>query len=939
MIMKKTPFHLDKEHLVHINFKPFLLLLFLFIGVWGYGQDILFQENFEAATGAQNLTNPAYLNWQGAQFTQQTNDNYFWILDNSRCSVISGQHSLAVSRNSPATNGTASYNNSSKAQTLAYYTTPIDATNYTNVTLDFNWYCSGEVSRDFGKVAYSLDGNTWTILPSEYAGQPTAQNVVDLDLSVLDGQQFYIGFAWENDNRLGSNPSFVVDDIVIKGITIAPPPSNDTCSGAISLTPSANNTCNATTGTTVGATQSLPGCTGDADDDVWYSFVATHTNHDILVTTPGSIVNGINDIVFQVYSSSGTCALTSLGCKDDTGGSNNETASLTGATIGNTYYIRVFSYDGNGNEGTFDICITTPTITSCIPSISEAYHPPTNYIREISFVGTLEDVTNTSTFSNSTPRGYQDFTGLATKARQAQGEGVNIYVDSPNRGFYKAWVDWNNDGVFSPDERFYNVSTAVFNTTFGFVIPPTTPPGDYKIRIRMNSNGGNFGPCGNLDYYGETEDYLFTVEPYCDATITSVTDGETCGESTVDLTVTGSAGTTEYRWYTTENGGTPIATTTTGNWTTPEINTTTSYYITAYNGSCESWVRTEITATFNPVPTVIFNPAAPMVCGEDEIIQLTAEGDTEKVYLIDENFEGGGLGVFTNINLVDNQNNITEWQNKTSTFVPNQETWYPAISSGFGPNKFVMATSDVGTSPTHNQIMSPSVNSTDFLNLTLELRMYFSRYRLNDVDPENEYVTIEASRDDGTNWDEIERIVRDVGIGTRFEKLEFDLSAYINEPSLRVRVRYFSTWADGVAIDDIKLYGEKPLNTAFVYDPTTVDAFTDAAATTPYASGTPITSIYIRPTLEQLENETFEIPVSTTLFNGCEATGTAIVTNNTKIFKSPQNDWYDDDNWSPAGVPTIDNCVIIPNNQTSIVDGTLLHAEAKNVTVKNVGFL
>src|SRR5690606_10125498 len=69
------------------------------------------------------------------------------------------------------------------------------------------------------------------------------------------------------------------------------------------------------------------------------------------------------------------------------------------------------------------------------------------------------------------------------------------------------------------------------------------------------------------------------------------------------------------------------------------------------------------------------------------------------------------------------------------------------------------------------------------------------------------------------------------------------------------------------------------------------------------------------------------------------ATGTTVVTNNTKIYKSAFNDWNDDANWSPPGVPTIDNCVIISNGQTSIVDGTLIHAEAQNVTVKNGGVL
>lgn len=69
------------------------------------------------------------------------------------------------------------------------------------------------------------------------------------------------------------------------------PPSNDECTGATTpLTVNTDNTCTtATAGTTVGATQSIPGIlcnglTGAADDDVWFSFEATETNHDITVT-------------------------------------------------------------------------------------------------------------------------------------------------------------------------------------------------------------------------------------------------------------------------------------------------------------------------------------------------------------------------------------------------------------------------------------------------------------------------------------------------------------------------------------------------------------------------------------------------------------------------------------------------------------------------------
>lgn len=124
-----------------------------------------------------------------------------------------------------------------------------------------------------------------------------------------------------------------------------PPPSNDLCSGAITLTSS--GTCVNTSGTLLHATYTaIPtiGCGVASRNDVWYRFVAQTTNPTItLSSTPANPR-------LQLFS--GTCAaLTSIAC-----GNNSITA--TGLTIGNTYFIRVYT-DPNVS-GTFDICVTDP---------------------------------------------------------------------------------------------------------------------------------------------------------------------------------------------------------------------------------------------------------------------------------------------------------------------------------------------------------------------------------------------------------------------------------------------------------------------------------------------------------------------------------------------------------------------------------------------------
>jgi hypothetical protein len=154
-----------------------------------------------------------------------------------------------------------------------------------------------------------------------------------------------------------------------------PPLANDNCSGGSSLTVNSASTCTTTSlGTTVGATQSIAACVGTADDDVWYSFVATQPIH-LLTETPGTI----GDAVIQAYS--GTCAsLTTIACvNDETSG--NETSTLTGLTIGSTYYVRVHSFANGSGQGTFTMCVTTPptiltsgslsTFNSCSGSVSD----------------------------------------------------------------------------------------------------------------------------------------------------------------------------------------------------------------------------------------------------------------------------------------------------------------------------------------------------------------------------------------------------------------------------------------------------------------------------------------------------------------------------------------------------------------------------------------
>jgi len=131
-------------------------------------------------------------------------------------------------------------------------------------------------------------------------------------------------------------------------------PANDECSGAVVLVPSSSDTCETpTAGTLQSSTDSgLDAPVGTADDDVWYSFVATSTTHLISLD---NVDGDITDLVFEVLE--GECdGQTSLMASDP------ETALVNNLEIGTTYYIRVFSYGSENDADTvFDICVGTVT--------------------------------------------------------------------------------------------------------------------------------------------------------------------------------------------------------------------------------------------------------------------------------------------------------------------------------------------------------------------------------------------------------------------------------------------------------------------------------------------------------------------------------------------------------------------------------------------------
>lgn len=151
-------------------------------------------------------------------------------------------------------------------------------------------------------------------------------------------------FEYSNDN-----PGTF--DICVSEYTPPTPPANDECVGAINV-PVGSESCNNVNGTIEAATASAQteGCgSGTADDDVWFSFVATSNAANI---TLANISGSTTDLYHNVYS--GTCGSigAELVCSDP------NSSAVTGLTIGNTYYVRVYSWTSTSGQNTdFTICV------------------------------------------------------------------------------------------------------------------------------------------------------------------------------------------------------------------------------------------------------------------------------------------------------------------------------------------------------------------------------------------------------------------------------------------------------------------------------------------------------------------------------------------------------------------------------------------------------
>jgi PQQ-dependent dehydrogenase (s-GDH family) len=168
--------------------------------------------------------------------------------------------------------------------------------------------------------------------------------------SLVVGDPYYIRVYSGTSGSIGGVPSGSAFSILVSVI-----PGNDECANAYLLPTSTS--CLNSEGTVVGATasQSVPigACTGSPNDDVWYKFVATKAAPTITLSSIGANLSSSGS---RIQLLSGSCgSLASVAC-------GTTSIAASGLTVGNTYFLRVYSSGGTAitSAGNFNICVTNP---------------------------------------------------------------------------------------------------------------------------------------------------------------------------------------------------------------------------------------------------------------------------------------------------------------------------------------------------------------------------------------------------------------------------------------------------------------------------------------------------------------------------------------------------------------------------------------------------
>jgi hypothetical protein len=208
-------------------------------------------------------------------------------------------------------------------------------------------------------------------------------------------------------------------------------------------------------------------------------------------------------------------------------------------------------------------CYCTPTVIDC-----NAFAEYGNYLSQVSLNGSPDMVNNTGHTNSSTQcyTFYSPVSGTTTTTLFAGSTySFGAQCGETDENYVSAWIDFNEDGVFSSSEMIANgiyLSTA--NTTYSssFTVPASAVNGTVRMRVILNYDMDPTDPCGTYNW-ADVEDYEITlVNTPCsgtpDAGTVVSTANPVCSgiDFTLSLTGTTMASGLSYQWQSSPDSST-----------------------------------------------------------------------------------------------------------------------------------------------------------------------------------------------------------------------------------------------------------------------------------------------------------------------------------------------------------------------------------------------
>ncbi len=441
--------------------------------------------------------------------------------------------------------------------------------------------------------------------------------------------------------------------------TPTPPPTNNDCASATTLTPSSS--CNYQTFSTLNATQSIAATSpcngftnGNADDDVWFKFTANAGQAYTVRLLNGTSFDGVVDL------RTGSCNGSSVACDDQPGNTGVVSSVTYTPSTTQTLYVRVYHYGSGSGGGSFQICVITSCTAPSQPvSISGATTVCQNGLHQYS-VSSVSGATSytwtlpsgwlgsSTTNSINTSAGSSSGT-ISVRANNSCGSSstrtLSVTVQQP---LTQPGSIQGNTTVCEGSSQTYSISSLSGASSYTWTLPSgwSGSSNGTSITTTVGSSNGIITVQGNNTCAGSSSRSLsITVNPTPARPGSISGNQDVCAGTSNQYSISTISGATSYTWSY-SGGGTPS-----GNGTNITLNANSSgtLSVTANNSCGSSSSRTlsiNVTSTPSQPGSISGNNN---VCGGSQSYSISSvSGATSYSWT----YSGGGTinGTGTSIN-------------------------------------------------------------------------------------------------------------------------------------------------------------------------------------------------------------------------------------------------------------------------------------------------